>query len=172
MGLTPLPADEWDDDTRRAFAGMLPRERQNPEGAGTALSTLVRHPDLTKAFLGFSVHLLYRSTLPERLREVTILRVAHRHECDYESHHHTDIAREAGFTDAEIEAARLGKSDDRSEQLVLSAVDELFDTSRLSDRTWNVLGEFLDDKQRIDLVFTVGGYSSMAMAFNTFGIEP
>jgi 4-carboxymuconolactone decarboxylase len=172
MGLTPLPADEWTDDTRRAFAGMLPRERQNPEGAGPALSTLVRHPDLTKAFLGFSIHLLYRSTLPERLRELTILRVAHRHACEYESHHHTDIAREAGFTDTEIEAARLGKADDEFEQTLLAAVDELLDTSRLSEPTWGALGTQLDDKQRLDLVFTVGGYSAMAMAFNTFGIEP
>ena len=47
MRLTPLPADQWDDEVRGAFKGMLPRARQNPEGAGTALSTLVRHPDLT-----------------------------------------------------------------------------------------------------------------------------
>lgn len=171
MGLTPLPADEWDDDTRRAFAGMLPRERQNPAGAGPMLSTLVRHPDLTKSFLGFSIHLLYRSTLSERVRELTILRVAHRHNCAYESLHHTEIAREAGFTDEQIEAARLGKSDDEFEQTVLSAVDELDDTSRLSDPTWAALGAQLDDQQRLDLIFTVGGYAMLAMAINTFGIE-
>ena len=30
--LTPLPADQWDDEVRGAFKGMLPRDRQNPEG--------------------------------------------------------------------------------------------------------------------------------------------
>ncbi|MGW0040177.1 carboxymuconolactone decarboxylase family protein [Rhodococcus sp. NPDC003348] len=172
MGLTPLPADEWDDDTRRAFAGMLPRDRQHPDGAGPMLSTLARHPDLTKSFLGFSLHLLYRSTLPARLRELTILRVAHRHDCAYESHHHTEIAREAGFSDEEIESTRLGKSNDEFEQTVLSAVDELGDTSRLTDATWAALGAQLDDRQRLDFVFTVGGYSTMAMAINTFGLAP
>ena len=72
--LPPLPAEEWDDKTRAAFIGMLARDRQNPEGAGTALSALAHHPDLTKAFLGFSVYLLWRSTLPPRLRELAILR--------------------------------------------------------------------------------------------------
>ena len=81
MRLTPLPADQWDDEVREAFRGMLPRARQNPEGAGTALSTLVRHPALTKAFLGFNVHLLFRSSLPARMREVAILRVSHRRDC-------------------------------------------------------------------------------------------
>ncbi|MFD1814563.1 carboxymuconolactone decarboxylase family protein [Rhodococcus gannanensis] len=172
MGLAPLPADEWDDDVRKALMGMLPRDRQNPEGAGIALATLVRHPDLTRAFLGFSVHLLFRSTLSDRLRELVILRVAHRQDCAYESAHHTDLARMAGLTDAEIEAARLGKSDVAFEQVVLGAVDELFDNSRLSDRTWAALGEHLDEKQLMDFVFTAGCYSMMALAFNSFGIEP
>ncbi len=93
MRLAPLPADQWDDEVQYALKGMLPRDRQNPEGAGTALSTLVRHPDLTKAFLGFNVYLLFRSSLPARMREVAILRVAHRRACTYEWAHHVDLAR-------------------------------------------------------------------------------
>jgi hypothetical protein len=34
-----------------------------------------------------------------------------------------------------------------------------------------VLGERLDDRQRMDYVFTVGCYTLLAMAFNTFGVE-
>ena len=48
MRLVPLPAEQWDDEVPLALTGMLPRNRHNPEGAGTALSTLVRHPDLTE----------------------------------------------------------------------------------------------------------------------------
>ena len=79
-----------------ALKGMLPRDRQNPEGAGTALSTLVRHPDLTKAFLGFNVYLLFRSSLPARLREVAVLRVAHRRDCTYEWEHHVETGQGGG----------------------------------------------------------------------------
>ncbi|MDV7240980.1 MULTISPECIES: carboxymuconolactone decarboxylase family protein [Rhodococcus] len=169
--LPPLPADRWDDKARFAFAGMLPRERQNPEGAGTALATLARHPDLTKAFLGFSVHLLYRSTLPARLRELAILRVAYRRDCTYELTHHTELGREVGLSEDEIASAQRGEAADGFEQKLLAAVDELDETSRLSDRTWAALGERLDERQQMDLVFTIGGYTMMAMAFNTFGIE-
>ena len=68
MRLPPLPAEEWDDDVRRALSVMLPEERLNPEGAGTALSTLARHPALTKAFLRFSNHLLQ----PVEIRFATV----------------------------------------------------------------------------------------------------
>ena len=39
MVLTPLPAEEWDDDARGALAGMLAPEQRNPRGAGNALAT-------------------------------------------------------------------------------------------------------------------------------------
>ena len=171
MRLTPLPADQWDDEVRGAFKGMLPQERQNPEGAGTALSTLVRHPDLTKAFLGFNVYLLFRSSLPPRLREVAILRVAHRRHCAYEWEHHVELAKAEGLTDADVDGIRRGAATNEVDRLVLRAVDELDEKSNISDETWAALGEQLSDRQRMDFVFTVGAYAMLAMAFNTFGVQ-
>ena len=63
LRLTPLPADEWDDRARAALASLIPAERANPTGAGNVLSTLVRHPDLTRAYLPFNAYLLNGSTL-------------------------------------------------------------------------------------------------------------
>ncbi|KAA9156209.1 carboxymuconolactone decarboxylase family protein [Amycolatopsis acidicola] len=171
MRLPPLPAHEWDDRTRAALAGLVPRERQDPEGAGPALSTVVRHPDLAKVFFRFSTYLMTHSTLPPRLRELTVLRVARRRSCAYEWVHHARFAARLGISRAEVAAASEGRSADPFEETVLAAVDELDETSTLSDKTWAALGEHLDERQRMDLVFTIGGYCLMAMAFNTFGIE-
>ncbi|MGV0745965.1 carboxymuconolactone decarboxylase family protein [Mycolicibacterium sp. XJ870] len=172
MRLPPLPAEEWDDEVLRALSVMLPEERLNPEGAGTALSTLARHPRLTKAFLRFSNHLLFRSTLDARMRELAILRIAHRRKCDYEWSHHVFIGKAEGLTDEQLEGIKRGEADDPLDQTVLNAVDELDEQSRISDETWAALSEQLDERQRMDLVFTIGGYGLMAMAYNTFGIEP
>jgi len=136
------------------------------------MATLVNHPELTKAFLGFSVHLLFRSTLSPRLRELVILRVASVYGCEYEREHHIVIAKaETDLTAEEIDAALEGRSNDPFENALLRAVDELHETSRMSEQTWTTLGEHLDTKQLMDLIFTVGGYGLMAMAYNTFGIE-
>jgi AhpD family alkylhydroperoxidase len=172
MRLAPLADDEWDEQARAALSGFLPSSRRNAIGAGNALSTLIRHPDLTKAFLAFNAHLLARSTLPPRLRELAILRVAARRGCAYEWTHHVTLAAEVGLTEAEIEAAGQGKAAGELDGAVLAAVDELDRDSNLSDPTWATLAQHLDERQRMDLVFTIGAYCLLAMAFNSFGVEP
>ncbi|OBH99073.1 carboxymuconolactone decarboxylase family protein [Mycobacterium sp. E2733] len=170
MRLPPLPADQWDEATHKALAAM-----RDP-AANNALSTLAHHPALAKAFLRFNVHLLTSSTLPARVRELAILRVAHRRECAYEWSHHVSMAKAEGITDAEIAAVLDGAGEDAGhldefDRAVITAVDELDDKSQLSDETWAALGERLNDRQRMDFVFTVGCYATLAMAFNTFGVQ-
>jgi 4-carboxymuconolactone decarboxylase len=171
MRLSPLPADRWDDATRHAIAGMLPEERRNPRDAGNVLATLVRHPKLARAFLRFSGYLLYGSTLPPRVREQVILRVAHRRGCDYEWSHHVAFGKTAGLSDLDIDAVQSGEPHDKFDRAVLGAVDELDEKTNVSDQTWAALSERLDEQQRMDLIFTIGGYTALAMALNTFGVE-
>lgn len=171
MRLPPLPADQWDEAVEQALSVLLPPERLNPEDAGTLMSTLARHPQLTRAFLRFSLHLLSGSTLPARIREQTILRVAHRRGCAYEWAHHVEMAKKLGLSDAEIDAARTGETDDEFDRAIFSAVDELDEKSNLSDRTWTALSDRLDERQRMDLVFTIGGYIALALAINAFGVQ-
>lgn len=172
MRLTPLSASEWDDDAvQRALAQMLPAERRNSRDAGSALAMLVHHPDLARAFLRFNVQLMYRSTLPARLRELAILRTAHRRGCEYEWVHHVRFGKEAGLTDSDIEDLQHGAARDELYQAVLNAADELDEKSRLSAATEAVLTQHLDEHQLMELVFTVGCYCMLAMAFNTFGVE-
>lgn len=171
MRLPPLPADQWDDAVQQALAVMLPEERRNPESASNILSTFVRHPDLTKEFLRFNTHLLFRSTLPARLREMAILRVAHRTDSTYEWAQHVKLGMREGLTEDEIAGVQRGEAVAEFDRTVLVGVDELLDKYELSDATWTALGERFDDRQRMDFVFTVGCYITVAMALNTFGVE-
>ncbi|MBO0852379.1 MAG: carboxymuconolactone decarboxylase family protein [Nocardia sp.] len=171
MSLPPLPADQWDDRVRGSLSALLPRWRRNPENAGPAMSVLARHPDLAEAYLGFGVYLLFRSSLPTRVREITILRIAHRHSCDYEWNHHVAMAAGSGISEADIEGITRGELTAEFDRLLLAAVDELDEKSSLSDSSWDALTPYLDERQRMDLVFTVGGYAMVAKAFNTFGIK-
>lgn len=170
--LTPLPPEEWTDENRGALDGTVEPERRNPEGAGNALATLVRHPALTAKFLPFNTYLMTESTLPPRIRELVILRTAHHHSCDYEWRHHVALGAQVGLTDDDIVAARTGCAADAFDQAVLAAVDEMHGQARIAPQTWAALGERLDDRQRMDLIFTAGGYGVLATALNTFGVEP
>jgi AhpD family alkylhydroperoxidase len=158
--LPPVPHDEWDED---AFAAMSQGHKLPPSNA---LGLLAHHPDLAKAFLGFNMHLLGSSTLPKRTRELAVLRVAWRRRCQYEWAQHLLIARRAGVTDEEIAEIRTG-----ADTPINRAVDELETDSTLSDATYQALAADLNDRQLMDLVFTVGAYGLLAMAFNTFEVE-
>jgi 4-carboxymuconolactone decarboxylase len=169
--LTPLPADEWDDRARAALASLIPTERANPVGAGNVLSTMVRHPDLTAAYLPFNAYLLTRSTLSPRIREVALLRVVHRSVCGYLWSHHIPIALRAGLSEADIDDIRSGRCADRTDQAVIRAVDDLTSDSTISQASWDQLCRLFTDQQCMDLIFTIGGYLLLALAVNTFGVQ-
>ena len=171
MRVPPLPADQWDAAVDRALAVMLPEERRNPENASNILGTFVNHPALTKEFLRFNTHLLFNSTLPPRLRELAILRVAHRTDSAYEWMQHVKMGLREGLTEDDIAGVQRGDSADAFDATVLRAVDELLDSYELSDATWAALGERFDKRQRMDFVFTVGCYVTVSMALKTFGVE-
>ncbi len=171
LRLTPLPAEEWDERARTALASLIPAERANPGGAGNVLSTMVRHPDLTAAYLPFNAYLLARSTLSPRVREVALLRVVHRSNCDYLWSHHIPIALRAGLTESEIDDIRSGRCADRTDQAIVQAVDDLTGDNTISQRTWDLLCELFTYQQCMDLTFTIGGYLLLALAVNTFGVQ-
>lgn len=170
--LTPLPPGEWDDDVRTALSPLLSAERANPRDAGNILATLVRHRPLTRAYLEFNAYLLRDSTLSARVREVALMRAVLWRRCGYLWDHHVVLAKRAGLTDAEIDGIRGGVLDDGLDALVVRAVDELEHDNTIGDDTWAALGRYLDEPQRMDLVFTIGGYNLLALAVNAFGIEP
>lgn len=169
--LEPLPADSWDDTVRDALRSLLPAERANPRDAGNVLATLVRHPALTGAYLPFNAYLLSGSTLSPRDREVALLRAVLRSDCDYLWSHHLPIAERAGLTAEEIATIGSGQPAGKSDAAVVRAADELVDNRTISAAVWNELGRHFTDEQRMDLVFTIGGYCLLAMAVNTFGVQ-
>ena len=54
---------------------------------------------------------------------------------------------------------------------MLQAAEELVAEGMVSDPTWQALADQLDEQQLMDLVFTVGTYEILAMAFRSFGVE-
>ncbi|MCX4766575.1 carboxymuconolactone decarboxylase family protein [Streptomyces sp. NBC_01275] len=158
--LPPVPYEEWDAEALKPLTGG----RRVPPS--NALGLLVRHPRLAKAFLTFNTHLLMRSSLPPKTRELVVLRVAWRRRCGYEWAQHVLMGRQAGVTEEELAEVRAGVG-----TLLNRAVDELDAASTLSDTTYEELAKELDEHQLMDLVFTVGAYGLLAMAFNTFELE-
>jgi 4-carboxymuconolactone decarboxylase len=183
--LAPLPVDRWDDDARAALQAGFGKEATDrflspgPEAVPVpnALTTLMHHPELAGPFLAFNRVLLFTPALPPRLRELMVLRVAWRTRSTYEWVQHVRLAQGCGITPDEIDAiargadAGAGATWTPLEADLLAATNELIDRYRIDDRTWGRLAEHLDERQLVEVVFVVGTYSCLAMAFNSFGLE-
>jgi alkylhydroperoxidase family enzyme len=131
------------------------------------------NPALTKGWLAFNNH-LFHSTLSDRVREMVTIRTSWLRRDEYEWAQHVRLAKAAGMSDEEILAISEGPDAKVWEPLdatLLRAVDELCAQRYISDAVWEQLAAHLDRKQLMDLVFTVGAYDMLAMAFNNFGIE-
>jgi 4-carboxymuconolactone decarboxylase len=180
--LTPLPREEWGDDVRAAFAVGFSEEvaarffSTGPDAIPmpNALSTMMRHPALAGPFLAYNNVLLNTPALDPRARELVILRVASRTDARYEWAQHVRLAARVGLNPEEIDAVADGADAEGwtpFEAELLRATDELIDHYRIADETWDRLAEHLDPRQLVELVFVVGTYTALAMAFNSFGLQ-
>ena len=173
--IPPLPREQWTDEARDVFAVMgEPNARENGSVADIVM-VLANHPAMGRSFLEWSKHPLRNNSLPFRLLELLILRVAARTRCGYEWHNHVRYALGAGLSLDQIGAIRDWPADsgqlDATERLVLQSVDELFDNSRLSDATWIALGAHFDVHQKMDIVMTTGSYTMTAWAISSLGVQ-
>jgi len=180
--ITPLPPKEWPSEMREALAALRPpnprhplpsRDPGRPKGLN-ALGMLARHPALTRAFNTFNGHILFASSLSPRQREMLVLRVAAVRQATYEWRQHVVLAADAGITPDEV--ARIEEGPGAAgwsplDRALITAVDELLGDAMVTDRTWEVLAAGLDVEQLMDLVFTVGAYDLLAMAFRSFDVQ-
>ncbi len=160
--IPPLSPDDFTDQ-QKALVGDW--------GALNFSRVLVQHPDLYKVFIPFLDKLIRGSNLPPRDREILIIRCLALCDETYEAQHHDLIARNAGMTDAEIEAARSGGTCLSSwDRTLVSAAEELVRDRCVSDDTWQALAQHYAPAQLMEAVFLVGVYTLMAMVTKSFGI--
>ncbi len=178
-----LAADSWGEAEYEAFGALLgvPGEKVPRAGSGhrydplnfDIMGQLVRNPELARCFLTFNSYLLFRAALSSRLRELVVLRVAHRQRCGYEWAQHVKAAHEAGITDEEIQRLAVGNDGfEGPDRLVLDATDELLDTGRIAPGTWAAMLDELGVHEAMDLIFCVGTYAMLATVFETWGFTP
>ena len=165
-----LEADQWSQEAQTLMQPFVDQGR-----TFNIFKPLANHPELAKRRMIFANHILGKSSINVRDRELVILRIGYLCQAGYEWGQHVLIARQAGLTDDEINACKSGPETPGLgglDQLLLQATDELHHDSHVSDETWGALTKHYDTQQMMDLVFTVGQYNLVSMALNSFGVQP
>jgi 4-carboxymuconolactone decarboxylase len=172
--IPPLAHDEWTDAAREAFAFWGEPGAWEGGSKSNLQMVLANHPPLAMAFNNFGKHLFKESNSSLRARELVILRTAWHTRTIYEWHYHVGYALNLGMTLDEVAAIGVGPAAglwNEFDRGVLLLVDELWQTSRVSDTTWSTLTKHLDKCRLMDLVFTAGQYSMLGWAIAAFGIQ-
>jgi 4-carboxymuconolactone decarboxylase len=149
----------------RAFVG--------PKGQlPNIFGVLLRNMELFEAWARFGTYTMSGSRIDVRLREILVLRTAANTKCDYEWHHHRRLGLSVGLTENVINDVRDGKPLDSDDQkLMMSCADELAADAVLSDSTWLRMVDRFGEAYTMDVIFTVGAYTALAMGLKSCGVR-
>jgi alkylhydroperoxidase family enzyme len=181
--LTPLDVGEWGDDEYAAVGALFGMSGEQVPRAGSGdvrdptkfdiLGVLARHPRMAREFLVYNAYLLQRGELALRLRELAILRLAHKRRSAFFWGEHVRVATAGGLSEDDIAALARGNDEFGGvDRLVLEATDEMLADGRARPATWNRLVEELGTHEAMELIFVVGTYGMLAMACDTWKLLP
>ena len=166
MGRTPYPIEQDIPDKAREFLAKLPKLN---------IFRMLAHADhLLEPFVRFGNGFLYKGTLDAVTREIAILRVGYLSGCEYETHQHERIARQAGMSDALIAAIKAGPEAEGfspQQRQVMRYVDDLVKNVRAGDETFQPLREQMSIKQLQELTLVTGYYMMVCRFLSTFGVD-
>jgi AhpD family alkylhydroperoxidase len=114
--------------------------------------------------------------LPNRLRELVVLRTAYLMDCPYELGQHTDLAGMAGVGGAEIKAV-TSESDwqagyfDPVELAVLHLTTQLVTTRGVSAAVFDQVHKALGSEATVEVLMTINRYAGLALMLNALDVD-
>lgn len=153
---------------RTAF--HIPEDRPLPDVSMIQL----RHPGMFKGQMAFGVEVA-TGTIPDRERELSVLRISWLARAPFEWCEHVDIGKAFGITSEEIDRVKDGSGAPgwtEHEAAVLRAVEELMADHCISEATWNTLAKTYSESQMMEMPLLVGCYLTAALQLNSLKIQP
>lgn len=167
--IAPLEAP-FDDAVADSFSRFLP-----PGMAPLKLfRTQAHNPRVLQRM--FAGNLLDKGSIDARTRELVILRTCARCGSEYEWGVHVALFSERAPLSADDIAATLNGNITHTalpaqEKLLLQMVDELHDTSTISDGLWQEIAQHYSSAQILELIALVGNYHAVSFVTNAARVE-
>jgi AhpD family alkylhydroperoxidase len=126
---------------------------------------LLHSPPLAEGWLAFLTAVRQRLTLPGRLRELVIMRVAILNGAPYEADQHRPLAMQEGVSPAQLDALAQWQDSDlfsAEQRAVLQLTDAMTRQVQVADAAMAAVREHLDDRQVVELVGTIAAYNMVS----------
>ncbi len=171
MARVSIPSrDRINDKLKDVFQSMEERGGQ----VLNIFKVMAHCPKVGREFLRLGNAILFKGSLPPKLRELAILRVGDLAEATYEWTQHVPIGMMAGLTEVQIktlhrwEASSLFSGQERA---VLQYTDEVAQDIRVSEKTFKAVRDFLTEEQVVELTTTIGYYGMVSRILEALEIE-
>ena len=136
---------------------------------------LAQEPRLSVAFQSMAHVVLFKGALPERDREIAIIRTGALTRSEYEWGMHVSIyAEKCGLTEAQVMELTIGQPGEalwtEKERVIVRMVDELHHHSTVSDATWAAMCTHWPEDQRVELILSSAFYHMAAFFLNSTAV--
>jgi len=169
--LRTIPESEMNAQQLALLADIQKTRGKGPLGG--PFGVLLHAPAYGDLAQKLGAHCRYKTALPARLSEFTILAIARFWRSQYEWWVHSPIAEKAGVKAETIKAlrgGRLPKSLPKDERAIFDFIAELHRSKRVSDKTYRRIHALFGDAGTIEFVGIVGYYTTIAMTLNVFHV--
>jgi len=169
--LSDIPYEQMNDEQKRIHDEIA----SGPRGAVVGpLKVWLHSPSLADRAQKLGAFARYNSSLPPHLSELAILITGSVWKADFEWYSHVGPAREAGISDAVIEAIRRGDEpplQDEPSKVVYQVATLLHRERQLSDDLYARAVAALGEVALVDLIGILGYYTLISMTLNAFCVE-
>jgi alkylhydroperoxidase family enzyme len=169
--IEPISLDDVDDEE---LAATLETALTIDGRPLNIFGVLGHHPKLLKRFNLLGGFLLNKGLIPERERELVILRVGWNAQAVYEFGQHTVIGKRCGLTDDEIVALTTSPHDhdwSADDRALIALADDLAANDCVSNGTWLALTQRWNDAELVELLIVAGFYRLVSGFLNSAGVQ-
>ena len=148
--------------------------KNSPANAANVTATLAHNEMVSTGIGRFSRRLLFKGTVPARLREMVILRMGWNCQSVYEFGQHTLFGLDIGLTQDEIYWLTRPVADydwQQDEQALLEMVDDLFNDDCVSDATWGQLAQLFSSSDILEFMAAALQYRLVSGLLNSCGVQ-
>jgi alkylhydroperoxidase family enzyme len=134
---------------------------------------LLHSPPVAEGWLAFLTAIRQKCSLPARVRELVIMRIAVLNAAEYEFQAHLPFAREERVSEAQVEALRtgdLGRFDER-ERASLAYAEAMTRTIRVPDDVFAAVRRHFADREMVELTATIGAYNLVSRFLEALQVD-
>ncbi|MFD7709679.1 carboxymuconolactone decarboxylase family protein [Streptomyces sp. NPDC059785] len=168
-----LPVLATDDMTERQQE-LSARITARRGGVRGPFRVWLNSPELCERVESLGAYLRFESSLPKRLRELTLLMAARHWDAQYSWNAHAATAVEAGIPEAAVKAVaerRTPHFDSEEDTAFHAFCHELLEQHFVSDETFARAHAFFGSQGLVDAVGSLGNFSMLGMCLNAFQVD-